>query len=105
MSLSFSDAYIQFPDRNKLSKSCFNSYIGSEFKKPHRTSDLCDHCEMGKEIKKQIISKIIRLDYSNELSYSFDPDDLNIYIKNAIKNNPANFETKIFSEKDVIKLK
>jgi Fe2+ transport system protein B len=28
--------------------------VGPEFKLPHRLSDLCDYCELGKELKKEL---------------------------------------------------
>ena len=90
LNVSFSDAYISFisiPGNNQISKSCFRSYMGREFKKPHNNSDLCDHCLYGKFIKTQIIKKINEnlCDYTNVSSDKFDFEDLKLHFKNDIE--------------------
>jgi hypothetical protein len=95
LNVSFSDAYISFisiPGNNQISKSCFRSYMGKEFKKPHNNSDLCDHCLYGKVIKNQIIRKINEnsCEYTNVDSDQFDFENLKSHFKidiDKIKEN------------------
>lgn len=46
--VSLVEAYIKFDLNSDLSFSTFNKYIGNQFKKPHRFSDLCEYCENNK---------------------------------------------------------
>lgn len=47
-SFSIVDAYMKYAGNNELSFSSFYKYIGDQFKKPHRFSDLCEYCEDNK---------------------------------------------------------
>ncbi len=47
-SKSLIEAYGSF--EGKISYSTFYKYVGDEFKKPHRFSDLCEYCENFKVI-------------------------------------------------------
>ena len=60
MKCSFRDAFMTFTERDELSYSCFFSYIGKEYKKPHRATDLCDYCENGKSLIKEIKQFVIQ---------------------------------------------
>jgi len=44
------ETYSRFESSSELSFSSFYKYLGDEFKKPHRFSDLCEYCEMNKVI-------------------------------------------------------
>lgn len=46
--ISLVEAYSKFQASNLLSFSTFYKYVGEEFKKPHRFSDLCEYCEDNK---------------------------------------------------------
>ena len=90
LNVSFSDAYtsyISIPGNNQISISCFRSYMGKEFKKPHNNSDLCDHCLFGKQVKNRIIRSINELqsDYCNVLSEQFDFEDLKAHFNTEIE--------------------
>ena len=47
-SISMIEAFSKFEFNNTMSFSTFYKYIGDQFKKPHRFSDLCDYCEKNK---------------------------------------------------------
>lgn len=47
-SMSTVEAYTKYRGNSELSFSSFYKYIGSQFKKPHRISDLCEYCENNK---------------------------------------------------------
>lgn len=51
--MSISETYQKFESKNELCFKTFYSYVGKEFKKPHRLTDLCDYCEQGIKIKKK----------------------------------------------------
>ncbi|CAF0840954.1 unnamed protein product [Brachionus calyciflorus] len=55
MRISFREAYYSFPRKNELSFSTFYSNVESKFKKPHRLTDLCEYCELGRSIIKDLI--------------------------------------------------
>jgi len=55
------EAYSRFESSSELSFSSFYKYLGDEFKKPHRFSDLCEYCEMNKVIIIRFLSLIVRL--------------------------------------------
>ena len=46
--ISLLEAYSKFGSNNQLSFSTFYKYLGPQFKKPHRFSDLCEYCENNK---------------------------------------------------------
>ena len=46
--ISLLEAYSKFESNNEISFSSFYKYLGSQFKKPHRFSDLCEYCENNK---------------------------------------------------------
>ena len=46
--ISLLEAYSKFESKKELSFSTFYKYLGSQFKKPHRFSDLCEYCENNK---------------------------------------------------------
>ena len=41
------------------------------YKKPHRVSDMCDHCEYGKQLKKEILDASVEFNYINQ-DFKFD---------------------------------
>ena len=45
---SLLEAYSNFDLNSEMSFSSFYKYVGDEFKKPHRFSDLCKYCEHNK---------------------------------------------------------
>ncbi len=48
---SLFEAYLRFQSKAILPQILFSSffkYVGDEFKKPHRFSDLCEYCEKNK---------------------------------------------------------
>ncbi len=47
-SISIMEAYSKFESKTELSFSTFYKYLGDQFKKPHRFSDLCEYCEDNK---------------------------------------------------------
>jgi hypothetical protein len=47
---SLVEAYSRFEYCSELSFSSFYKYLGDQFKKPHRYSDLCEYCEKNKVI-------------------------------------------------------
>jgi hypothetical protein len=53
-SKSIKEAYKSFPDRATIPFSTFYKYISKKFKKPHRLTDLCDYCEHGKKLNREI---------------------------------------------------
>lgn len=66
----------------KVSFSSFNKYVGVEYKKPHRLTDLCDYCEYGKKIKSDIKTYALQ----NGLN-RFDTDlDLDHLLENFSQN-------------------
>jgi hypothetical protein len=50
--ISLVEAFMKFETEllPKLSFSTFYKYVGNQFKKPHRFSDLCEYCEHYKVI-------------------------------------------------------
>ncbi len=58
-SLTFREIYENFPEKKRISYSCFRSYIGNQFKKPFRPSDLCGYCENLRVINILIIFDVI----------------------------------------------
>ncbi len=46
--ISLLEAYTKFDLNTSISFSTFYKYIGDQFKKPHRFSDLCEYCEKNK---------------------------------------------------------
>ena len=46
--ISIIEAYSKSDFCNTLSFSTFYKYVGEQFKKPHRFSDLCEYCENNK---------------------------------------------------------
>jgi hypothetical protein len=47
-SVSTVEAFLKFENADNISFSTFYNYVGKEFKKPHRFSDLCEYCENNK---------------------------------------------------------
>ncbi len=60
------DAYFSFPFKDEVSFSQFCIKINKTYKKPHRISDMCDHCEFGKKLKKEIIDASVEFNYINQ---------------------------------------
>lgn len=77
-SMSISEAYHCFPNKFEISFSTFYSYVGNEFKKPHRLTDLCEYCELGKKIKQELLRHAIDYDFI------FDSIDENEYDQNIL---------------------
>ena len=46
--ISLLEAYSKLEINTQLSFASFYKYVGDEFKKPHRFSDLCEYCEHNK---------------------------------------------------------
>ena len=65
----------------KISFSSFYKYFGTEYKKPHRITDLCDYCEYGKKLKAELRLYAIQNGYNNDESV-----DLDILLRNFEQN-------------------
>ena len=90
------EIYNTFDCANELSLSTFRSYIGSEFKSPHLPSDICDYCEFGKNLKKEIINMSINEDgykYNGELD--FDSKHMLTYYQENLNENSLQIIKKI----------
>ena len=49
--------YESFQHNHKLSFSSFNKYKSKRLKKPHRQSDVCEYCSVGKSLEKTLVEK------------------------------------------------
>ncbi len=56
--------------KDEISFSTFCNKIDNIYKKPHRLTDLCEYCEIGNELKKEIQHFI--------QEYGFEYNELNI---------------------------
>lgn len=85
LNTSISEAYQNFERKNEISFSCFYSYVGDNFKKPHRLTDLCEYCELGKKLKKELSqnTKLLGLDLVNHLfQKEIENESLNFSLQN-----------------------
>ncbi len=60
-STSLEEAFSKFVSEPAISFATFYKYIGEEFKKPHRFSDLCDYCENYKVIIKLLKKSFFKI--------------------------------------------
>jgi len=83
----------------KISFSSFYKYIGKEYKKPHRLTDLCDYCEYGKKIKAELRHYAIQ----NGLHVN-ENIDLDILLNNFQANSDTHKEAieKINNLKEIV---
>ena len=92
------EAYNSFVYKNEIAFSSFCKEIKKMkvFKLPHRESDKCDHCELGKLLKKEITEALIDNSYTNQSSKSIlEFEDLEVnkiddFFKELSKNSPTN---------------
>ena len=70
----FSELYKSFEFSSEISFSTFYKYAkkSGEFKKPYRWTDICDYCERGKHLKREIELKLKEFDFNYE--EVFEPD-------------------------------
>ena len=54
--------YESFPQKHLLSYSAFVNNMAKKFKKPHRLSDMCETCEQGKFLFRNLISATDKID-------------------------------------------
>ena len=81
--VSITEAYQKFPSKDSLSFSTFYKYIDDKFKKPARLTDLCDYCEFGKELKRELIDLAVTFEYDNLDQYQdLDTHQMRIYFQN-----------------------
>lgn len=86
LNTSFSEAYRSFKRKNELSFSTFYSYIGKQYKKPHRLTDLCEYCELGKKTKKELFNSAKNLNFKcNHQYYEILKSDSLNFSLNLIK--------------------
>ena len=64
--------------------STFCKYLEPSFKKPYRYTDLCEICEFGKDLEKDIKRSLLEYDFTDE----FSPDSLLEMIIEYLQNNP-----------------
>ena len=60
------EAYESYPFKEEVSFSCFYSHIENTFKKPHRLTDLCEYCEHGKDMLREIKREAIKNKYESD---------------------------------------
>ena len=65
-SVSLTEAYMTFCFKEEISFSTFCKKINKIYKKPHRLSDKCDHCEFGKALKREIMEASVYYNYINK---------------------------------------
>ena len=85
------ELYKQFYENNtnlianqnlKMCKTTFNKYLNETqiYKKPHRLTDLCDYCEFGLKLKKEL-SSILIADQQEQMAENFDINEILNYYK------------------------
>ena len=90
--MPYFEIYNLFEYKSQVKYSTFCKYVGKEYKNPHRASDICDYCEYGKKIKKEILDYIVKIDeyvYAGE--FDFDSNHLLGFL-NQRKDCPINTE-------------
>ncbi len=78
-SVSLTEAYSTL-DLN-VSFSTFYKYVGEQFKKPHRFSDLCEYCERYKELKKELARYLSSNHFSGNID---DNSEVHEYLKSLL---------------------
>jgi hypothetical protein len=83
----------------RISLSSFYKYVGEEYKKPHRLTDLCDYCEYGKKTRAELRVYAIQ----NGLNFD-ESDDLEMILRIFEQNRSTHKEAinKINNLKEVI---
>ena len=72
----YSELYKAFEFSSEISRSTFYKYanISGEFKKAYRWTDLCDYCERGKSLKREIQENL--RDFNFNYEEVFEPNSL-----------------------------
>lgn len=65
-----------------MSFSAFYSHMEKTIKKPCRLSDLCEYCELGKDLKIQVEQAALETGYFNNTEEEFSSDDLLSHFRN-----------------------
>lgn len=83
----------------KISFSSFYKYVGKEYKKPHRITDLCDYCEYGKKLRAEL--KLYAIQNGLNVDESVE---LDILLRNFEQNRNAHKEAinKINNLKEIV---
>jgi hypothetical protein len=87
---SITEAYLQYPFRSEISFSTFYSHIDPIFKKPQRYRDICDYCELGKILKKDLIEQALKHDFI--ASEELDLDDNEVIGLNNQRNELIDYD-------------
>lgn len=96
---TFRDAFLQHkttkfnkiynPENMKMKFNSFYKYARFQYRKPFRPTDLCDYCEMGKQIIKEIKKEVEtnRYDYKNEYKAEHLFNYFNLMLTRINNNN------------------
>lgn len=85
--VSVKEAYRSFKHNKEISFTTFYKNIGKKFKPPHRDTDVCDWCEYGKEIKKEITAYFNQMPNESNLENEFNSTEMLNRFENLIANS------------------
>ena len=90
MKISISEAYRIFKRKDQLSLSAFFSYVSNKFKKSQRLSDLCEYCELGKQLKKELALLAFNLNFVSNNEYKINLKSESLDFSYTLLNNFLN---------------